>query len=198
MEPRLKTSTKWTPFPSELNENAALVLMERFSEDYDLDGSHFVVDGRIYSQEIVGRFGLYSKNSLKQQNFEISFEYDSSKEKALDLIHQSMDVVEHLWQELFEDDLDDSELLKTWQTLPYEKKMYFFRYSTLNTKLEEEADKLLSQFDKKLVHIDDEESDHEIDLDDNLEDYDSDEDQDDEDTFDKSSTFKKSDKKTIH
>lgn len=154
MDARLKSSTQWSPFPKELCENAALVLQERFAEEYDIDGGKFVVEGRIYPQEIVGRYGLRFKDQLKQLNFEVSLEYDPEKDNALELIQKSMDVVEHLWTEFLEDDLDDKELVSDWQSMPYEKTMYFFRYTTVNSKLEEEADKLLEEYEKKLLYQD--------------------------------------------
>lgn len=152
LEPRLKTSTQWSPFPEELCQMAVAVLNERFADEYDLENSQFVVEGRIYEKEILGLYGLQVEGQLKQPNFVISFEFDSEKEKALELIQQSMDVVEHLWTELLEDDLEDHELPKTWQTMPFEKRMYYFRYSTQNTHLENEADKWLENYEKKLVY----------------------------------------------
>ncbi len=152
MEPRLKTSTQWSPFPEELCQLTSQSLKERFAEEYDLDKAEFVVEGRIYEKEIVGLYGVRFKDEIKQYNFEVSLEYDSEKEKALDLIQNSMDVVEHLLTELFEEDFEDYELSKTWQTMPYEKKMYFYKYSTNNTDLEAQADKLLEEFEKKLVY----------------------------------------------
>jgi hypothetical protein len=152
MEPRLKSSQKWSPFPEELCQIAAAALTERFAEEYDLEKAEFVVEGQIYNEEIIGRFGLRLKDQIKQYNFEISLEYNSEKDKALELIQKSMDVVEHLWEELLEDDLEDADLSKQWQTMPFEKRMYFFRYSTVNTQLEKEADQWLKEYEKKLVY----------------------------------------------
>ena len=155
MEPRLKSSTKWSPFPEELCQQAASALTERFSKDYDLEDKKFVVEGFIYREEIIGRYGLQVDGQIKQYNFEVSLEYDSEKDNALELIQKSMDVVEHLWTELFEEDLEDGELSNQWQTMPHEKRMYFYRYSTVNTDLEQQADQLLEQYDKKLVYEED-------------------------------------------
>lgn len=159
MEPRLKNSTQWSPFPQELTEQMAEALMDRFAEEYDLENGQFVVDGRIYKNEIVGLYGLRLDGQLKQHNFEISLEFDPEKQKALELIQQSMDVVEHLWTELLEDDLEDADLPRKWQTMPHNKVMYHFRYSTVNTDLEEQADRLLEEFEKKLVYQTEDHSD---------------------------------------
>ncbi len=154
MDPRLKSSVKWSPFPKELCAQTQKVLKKRFQEEYDLEKSQFVVEGRIYREEILGRYGLRVNDQLKQHNFEISFEFDSKKQKVLELIHKSMDLVEHLWTELLEENLDDSDLSKQWQTINFDRRKYFHRYSTVNTALEEEADRLLSQYKKKLVYDD--------------------------------------------
>lgn len=152
MKPRLKSSTQWSPFPEELCQLTASVLTERFKEEYDLDSCEFVVEGRIFKEEILGRFGLQVKDQLKQHNFEISMDFDAEKEKALEKIQISLDVVEHLWIELLEDNLEDKELSEEWQPMALEKNNYFFRYTTVNSKLEQEADKLLAEYEKKLVY----------------------------------------------
>ena len=152
MDPRLQSSTQWSPFPIELCEQSVSVLTERFADEYVLEDAQFIVEGFIYQEEIIGRYGLQIKGQIKQHNFEISQEYDVEKDKPLELIQNSMDVVEHLWTELLEDDLEDSEMPKKWQTMPHKKRMYHFRYSTVNTKLEKEADKLLEEYEKKLVY----------------------------------------------
>lgn len=152
MEPRLKSSIQWSPFPQELCIHAAEVLSERFIKEYDLEKATFVVEGRIYPHEVVGMYGLRVNGQLKQHNFEISFEYDTQKDKVLELIHSSLDLAEYLWTELLEDDLEDSELSPIWQSLEFEKRNYFFRYTTNNTDLEQEADKLLAEYEKRLVY----------------------------------------------
>jgi len=161
MQARLKTSSQWTPFPEELCQLCAQTLTERFFEEYDLQNAKFVVEGRIFAEEIVGRFGLRFENQLKQPNFEVSFDFNPESENALEMIQKSMDVVDHLWTELLEDDFEDSELAVVWQSLPFEKKKYHYRYSTVNSDLEMEADMLLQEFEKKLVYGESELDDNE-------------------------------------
>lgn len=152
MDPRLKSSTQWSPFPKELCEQIVSALEERFSEEYGLEEQQFVAQGRIYQEEILCLVGLSIRGQLKQHNFEISYEYDSKKEKTLELIQNSMDVIEHIWTEFLEEDLEDSEMPREWQTMTYEKMTYFYKYSTVNTNLEAEADKLLQEYEEKLVY----------------------------------------------
>ena len=152
MTPRLKTSTKWSPFPQELSELITETLNERFADEYDLEDSEFLVEGRIYSDEILTRIGLPVEGQLKQYNFEFSFEYDNQKEQTLERIQKSMDVIEHVWLEFLEEDKEDGEMPREWQSMPYDGIQYFFKYSTINTNLEAEADRLLQEFDSNLVN----------------------------------------------
>lgn len=152
MEPRLKSSMQWSPFPEELCQQCAEVLDEHFRDEYDLDKAQFVVEGRIYASEILARFGLNQPDQLKQMNFEISMEYDPEKSQALSLIQEAMDAVEYLWRELLEEDLNDQDLSQQWQNLRISKSDYYYRYSTVNSDLERQADALLEQYEKKLVY----------------------------------------------
>ncbi|MCB0378084.1 MAG: hypothetical protein KDD33_06295 [Bdellovibrionales bacterium] len=163
MEPRLKNSNQWTPFPEELCDQIKGVLQERFNDEYGLEDSLFIVEGRIYQQEILARFGLNVPNQLKQYNFELSFEFDPQKENTLESIQNSMDIIEYLFSEFLEEDMDDSDLPRKWRILTHNKNNYFFQYSTVNSILEKQADQLLEQYEKKLVY-DAEEAPEEVDV----------------------------------
>jgi hypothetical protein len=152
MDPRLKTSTQWSPFPEELCEQMVATLRERFEEEYGLEDMEFIVEGRIFPGEILTRVGLAVDGQLKQHNFEFSFEYDNEKEQTLECIQNSMDVIEHVWTEFLEEDMEDSEMPREWQSMPLNKIMYFFKYTTLNSRLEAEADKLLQEYDNNLLN----------------------------------------------
>jgi hypothetical protein len=152
MQARLKTSQQWTPFPEELCQLCVDVLSERFCEEYGLENSQFVVEGRIFNNEILGRFGLKIQGQLKQPNFEISMDFDGEKDKALPMIQKSMDLVDHLWTEFLEEDMEDKDLSPLWQSLEFNSLTYHYRYSTINSELEQEADKLLQEYEKKLVY----------------------------------------------
>ena len=165
MEPRLKNSVKWSPFPEELTLQITEVMEEGFSDEYGLDTHQFVIEGRIYSQEILLRVGLTVDHQLKQHNFEFSFEFDPEKEKLLEHIRESMDLVGHIWREFLEEDMEDEDMPRTWKNLSMGNNIYYYRYSTVNTALEKQADILLNQHEKKLVH------EHEgVELDDDLSD----------------------------
>lgn len=152
MEPRLKSSTQWTPFPDEFISQIKEVAEDHFSE-YEKEGRHFVVEGRIYSNEILLRLGLSAPQGfLRQDNFEASLEYDPSKEKALDLIHLLVDFLAEIWTTNFEDAPPNEDLPRTWTQQTFEKRNLFFRYSSDNTDLEKQADAILQINQKQLVY----------------------------------------------
>lgn len=152
MQPRLKESTQWTPLPVELQGHICEVFTERFSEEYGLEAYKFVTEGQIYSGEILLRVGLTNKDELRQYNFEMSVTYDKEKSKALDIIRESINTLEPSFEELFEEDFDGNEFPLVWMAVKGAKHNAHLRYSTVNTDLEKEADKLLEIYEKKLVY----------------------------------------------
>lgn len=163
MDPRLKTSTKWTPFPVELSAQIAEVLVESFA-DYDLGGK-FVVEGAIYPQELLLRIGLHKPGRLRQDNFEASLEYvpevaDLENEdpeaktpsKTIDLIHVMVDFLGQVWESFLEDEPEFEEMPLGWVEHRFEKQVISLRYTSVNSDLEKQADELLKTYEKKLVH----------------------------------------------
>lgn len=165
MDARLKTSTKWTPFPQELVAQIEEVMTESY-EDYDL-GGRFVVEGAIYPEELFLRIGLNKPNQLRQDNLEASVDYvsDSEKnEKAIEKIHMLVDFLGQAWETFLEDEPEISEMPLEWKEERFEKQAVFFKYSSTNSDLEKQADELLELFEKRLVHEspEDEETEREL------------------------------------
>ena len=150
MEPRLKTSKKWTSYPPELTEQIREVF-EVFFADYELENGHFVVDGRIYPEEILLRIGIARPGQLRQDNFEASLEF-RKEEKALELIHVMADFLGEIFVNFLEDAPALSELPLLWQENSFNKKTIFLRYSSENTSLAIEANRLLDEETKRLVY----------------------------------------------
>ncbi|MCC6138664.1 MAG: hypothetical protein IT287_08520 [Bdellovibrionaceae bacterium] len=163
MDPRLKTSTKWTPFPLELSAQIADVMTESFA-DYDLGGK-FVVEGAIFPQELLLRIGLQQSGKLRQDNFEASLEYvpevaaleDTEAEaptpsKTIELIHVMVDFLGQVWESFLEDEPELEEMPLGWLEHRFEKQVISLRYTSVNTDLEKQADELLKMYEKKLVH----------------------------------------------
>ncbi len=151
MDTRLKSSTKWTPFPDELTAQIVTVMNESFA-DYDIGGK-FVVEGAIYPEEIILRIGLNKPNQLRQDNLEASVDYIAgSDDKAIEKIHLLVDFLGQAWETFLEDEPDVTELTQVWKEERFEKQVVFTRYTSVNSDLEKQADELLAQFEKKLVH----------------------------------------------
>lgn len=150
MDARLKTSTKWTPFPDELNQQIQDVMNASF-EDYDLGGK-FVVEGAIFPEEMVLRIGLTKANQLRQDNLEASIDYSGDADKAVDKIHVLVDFLGQAWETFLEEEPDVTELSLDWKEDRFEKQTVFLRYSSVNSTLEKQADEMLALFEKRLVH----------------------------------------------
>ncbi len=148
MKPRLPTSAKWTPFPKEFSEKIIQVMSENFAEQ--CTRGEFTVDGRIYPQEILLRVGYIERNRLKQDNFEASSEYTMAtpEQSAQKTIFSCLDAIGSSFDELFHTrtEGEDLELPVEWEAYDFEGDIVWMQYSTVNTKLEEEADRLLNSF----------------------------------------------------
>ena len=140
MQPRLPSSKKWTPLPAELVTQIRTIFTENFAAQTK-DGQ-IETSGRIYPQEILIRVGFKPNKSLRQQNWEISITYNQKKDNVMKLLHLSLDAVGALFEQLFGSE-NDHEFPREWEEVEFEKKKINIRYTTENTALESEANKLL-------------------------------------------------------
>lgn len=164
MTPRLKSSKKSTPFPQEFADQIKGAFLENFKDQ--LKNSELVIQGRIYPEEILLRVGFIEKGQLKQNNFEVSAAYDYKKDNAIDSIHVCVDFLASILNQYFEltaksaqDEDFELDLPYSWKAINFEKNELYFQFSTVNTMLEDEADKLLGASSDSLVQ--DEEVDFE-------------------------------------
>lgn len=148
MNPRLSTSKKWTAFPADFVEQIREALVETFQAQ--LKGARLIVEGRIYPGEILLRVGFVEENRLKQNNFEVSIDYQ--KEGAIDRIHDAIDVAASMMADFFEAEGEMNFPLQ-WKEYDFESIKVFCQYSTVNTELEAEADRLLGESDPSLVKV---------------------------------------------
>lgn len=163
MTPRLKSSKKWTAFPKELIDQILSAFEENFKDT--LNEAEILVEGRIYPQEILLRVGLLEKGRLKQKNFEVSAEYSSEKENAVQKIFVSVDAAATLLldymekeQSKGEDEIEsDIDVPYTWKEMEFEQEKLFIQFSTVNSKLEAEADRLLGLVQGEELYVDEEE-----------------------------------------
>lgn len=155
MEPRLKSSKKWTAFPKEYTEQIQSVFLENFANQ--LGGSKLIIEGRIYPEEITLRVGFLEAGRLKQANFEVSMDHKAG-EDAVERIHNCIDAAASMMMDYFENE-GDVEFPNTWKPYPFQKNTIYLQFSTENSDLEAEADRLLGASDEGMVRENDESED---------------------------------------
>jgi hypothetical protein len=155
MTPRNPSQKKWTALPSEFREKAAQVFAQNFARE-SKQGS-FLIDGRIYPEEIVMRAGYVENGRLKQTNFEVSLDNSvgTSKSSVMDKLFLGIDVLgsvfETHFEHLQEEEGDEIEYPMAWEEYEFDDSKVFLRFSTVNTALEEAADRLLGENAQSLV-----------------------------------------------
>lgn len=156
MTPRNPTSKNWTALPLEFREKAALVFKQNFKEESTQ--GEFFVEGRIYPAEIVMRAGYIESGRLKQTNFEVSMEH-APNEPAMEKLFLGIDVLgsvfETHFEHLREEEIDDVEYPVNWEEFDFDDTKVHLRFSTANTRLEAEANKLLGIDDGETLFVED-------------------------------------------
>lgn len=158
ISPRKKTSKKRTEIPTELIEQIEDLLLANFRPQ--LKRRVPVVSGYIYPEEIVIGVGLQVPKQLKQPRFDISVDYNPSKDNATKMIHLCVDVLAGLFEKLVLEE-DDQEFPLLWEGLEFEKKKVFVQYGTANIDLETKANELLGETAETLVQFEDEDEAYE-------------------------------------
>ncbi|MEQ1666193.1 MAG: hypothetical protein ABL927_12545 [Bdellovibrionales bacterium] len=167
MTPRLSSSKKWTAIPPELCDQIKEVFAENFSNLAKI--GNIIVEGRIYTEEMVLRVGFLEKGRLMQANFEVSIDFNSAKQNALKFIHFMVDCAASMVQEFESAGMDadmsieegSESLPREWSSIKFEKQVAFVKFTTENSELEAAANKLLGIAKDDLVI-----EEPEIDLDD--------------------------------
>ena len=157
MQPRLPSSKKWTPLP----EDFTLKIREVFSGNFTKEAAEgeFIAEGRIYPEEVLVRIGYLESGRLKQVNFEASVDYDKEKKDATKKIYAGIDAIASFMEQYFETPEAVEEFPINWHGYEFEEQMVYMQLSTINSKLEEEADRLLGLDEKALVKEHQEEED---------------------------------------
>lgn len=140
MQPRLSSSRQWTALPKELITQVKSIFGQNFKDS--IGEGHIEVDGRIYPGEILLMVGYRAPKSLKQSNFEISMAYQREKDNVLKLLHLGVDAAASLFEQFFAAE-NDHDFPRIWESVPFEGRELFIQYTTTNTELEGQADRLL-------------------------------------------------------
>ncbi len=155
MNPRLESSKKWTPLPPELCSQICDVFASAFEERAKT--GKFVVEGRIYPKELLFRVGFLESGRLRQENVEISLDFDPNKQNALEMIHFLVDCAASMMQEIFDSEEGLDAFPHEWKSISVDKREVFIQVSSINSNLEAEADRLLGENSDDLVQGEDEE-----------------------------------------
>lgn len=146
MNPRHSNLKTWSNLPREFREKAAQVFAQNFRKE-SANGD-FSIEGRIYPTEILMRAGYTEKGRLKQTNFEVSMDLNEDQ-TAMDRLFLGIDVLgsvfETHFEHLHEEEADDVEYPFNWEEFEFDDSKVYLRFSTVNTHLEEEADRILGQ-----------------------------------------------------
>lgn len=148
MQPRLKSSKKWTAFPREYTDQILGVFRENFAEQ--LVGNNLVIEGRIYPEEVTLRVGLAKDGQLKQTNFEVSMDHSPKAKDTIERIHNCVDAAASMMMDFFENE-EGVDFPESWKPFPFQEKTIYLQFSTENSALEAEADKLLGLDDGGLL-----------------------------------------------
>lgn len=166
MIPRLKASKKWTNLPKDFLAQVEEVFNNNFAEESKI-GS-FKAEGRVYPTEIVLRVGYLEKGRLKQCNLEVSVNL-AANEEAIKKIHLCVDALGSLFVDYFEaieggseDPTEELDIPLVWKEFPFQDEKIFLQYSTVNSDLELEADRLLGVDENLLVREIDEDDEEEV------------------------------------
>lgn len=168
-DPRLNSSKQWTEIPKEFTSKVA----EVFRRQFGIEAQHgkFMVEGRIYPEEMILRVGYLEEGRLRQLNFEASM--DLSQDKSAETVLQEaagsadsdvealenpnpesdtmrklytcVDAIGSMFEELFDsgEDDEDLDLPLRWRPYDFEGSTVYLQLSTINTDLESEADRIL-------------------------------------------------------
>lgn len=148
MKPRLNTSNKWTQLPKDYHQELAKLFYENY--EHRLPQGEFIIESWIYAEELILRLGFLETGRIVQANFEASLDFkpghQESFKSALDL---ALDTVEWMLEQWILD-AGVVDFPRAWKAYDFEGKKIWLQYSTVNSNLEKEADRLLG-FDQSLV-----------------------------------------------
>ncbi len=164
--PRHTEAHQWTDLPADFLAKLKEIFVRQF--DFEAQEGEFIAEGRIYPKEAMIRIGYLQKGRLKQINFEASIDLNeptagagisdedgiaARKSEVMDQIYTCIDSLGSLMEEYFQlGDDEDFKLPFHWTALEFEGETLYVQQSSINSRLEDEADRLLGLTDDALLH----------------------------------------------
>ena len=149
MNPRYKTSKKWTELPADLKKQISSIFEQNFKQEIG-PNAEIRTEGRIYPQEVLLSVGIHRQGELRFHNFQVSIDHRNEPEKVVELIYIAVDSIASLMTEYFQNN-EDLELPYTWLEYPFNGHKVWLQFSTDNPDLEAEANRLLGETDEGLL-----------------------------------------------
>ena len=147
MDPR-KEKGRWTAVPKDYIKQVTNALRDSFADE--VKSGKFIVEGRIYKDELLLRMGYLEKGRIRQVNFEMSMDFKPGKDDTLKLLNLAVDVGATMLEELFSSESDD-DFPRTWQPFEVEGRTVHVQFSSENSELDEKANAILGATDEHLV-----------------------------------------------
>lgn len=161
MNPRLSSSKTWTHFPEEFLEQVQNLVSENF-EEHLIDGASLHLEGRIYQEELLFRLGIKITGQLKQNNFEVSAQYNPAAQNVKKIMYHCIEAAASMMAEYFEwynrpstaaeeTTSEEIDFPREWTEFNFEGLPLFMQYTTINSDLEAEANRILGASNTELV-----------------------------------------------
>lgn len=149
------SKASWTSLPEEFAFKVLSALEKEFPEQSKV--GEFITEGKIFDSEILVRIGYLENGRLRQINFEASLDYD--RERTEDIIENFYICIDALagWMHQYFEQVakdEDVDLPLVWRASDFKNNTVFFQYSTVNSRLEQEADRLLGTLANDLFNED--------------------------------------------
>jgi hypothetical protein len=87
------------------------------------------------------------KGEIRYNNFEVSVDHSSEKQNTISQIHLAVDAIASLMMDYFADE-ESHEMPYAWQEYPFQSEKIWLQYSSENSDLEAQANKLLGVEDE--------------------------------------------------
>ncbi len=152
MSPRNQSKAPWTSLPEEFAFKVLSALEKDFAPQSK--NGEFIVEGKIFDNEILIRIGYLEGGRIRQVNFEASFDYDGEKTDIIENFYICIDALGVWMHEYFEkvEKDEDIDLPLVWRGSDFKNNTVFLQFSTVNSRLEQEADRLLGLAKDQLFH----------------------------------------------
>ena len=102
LEPRRPTSSlkRSVELPGDARDTIAHTFRDAFQEK--ASGYEILVDGRVFSEEVLLSVSLKKSGEITQKNFVASLDYDTQNDQAMKIIHTAVDAIASMIEQFLE------------------------------------------------------------------------------------------------